>query len=710
MDILNQLAEEFSLADWQVEKTVDMLKAGNTIPFIARYRKDETGGMEDQLLRSFSERLQYLEQLAEKRSDVARLIEDQGHLTEMLATKIKEAETTTALDDLYRPFRPKRKTRATDAIERGLTPLADAMESEGTTRQNCDALAEELASASEDLADREAAYAGASDILAERLSDDAEVRQALRNHMVRHGVLVSRPGEKPNPLYALYEEGREIMSAMPAHRILAVNRGEREEALKVTLEIDDERIISVLHRRLCSPTHAHSERLKATAEDSWKRLLKPSLIKETRKHHTEMAEDTSIELFKENLRDLLLAPPVPGHRVMGFDPGYRNGCKLAVIDDLGNVRHTVVIYPGQGKNKEAQAERVFVDVVRSYQVSLVAIGNGTASRESERFVARLAEAHKLTCAWLIVSEAGASVYSASPIAAEEFPDMDVALRSAVSIARRVQDPLAELVKIDPCAIGVGQYQHDMNQKKLGQALAAVVEDCVNHVGVDVNTASAPLLSQIAGISDRVAKEIVAHRQEKGAFQSRKELLKVPKLGPKTFEQAAGFLRIAGGKEPLDNTSVHPESYGVVRALADNFTVKPSPELVKAVAGADMHQLAEQLSVGPATLQDILDALEKPGRDPREAFAPPALRHDLMDIKDLEIGMELDGVVRNLTAFGAFVDIGLHEDGLVHVSEMADRFVKDPHTVVRIGENVRVRVISVDVDRSRIGLSMKQTQH
>lgn len=688
-----------------VENTVALLDEGATVPFIARYRKDETGDLDDQAVRAFADQLSALRKLEERRADVLRLIDEQGKLTDALSAKIAQAETMTALDDLYRPYRPKRKTRASVAVARGLAPLAEAWLA-GEGAQALEALACDLAAASEELADAEAAKDGASDIVAEQLADDADMRARLRDELAQQGVLHTKAGKKPDPTYDNYLDYSEPLAKMAAHRVLAVGRAERDEALSVSIEFDEERAVYLLYKHIYRKGMAWQERLQAACRDSWRRLLKPSLEKEVRKARTEWAEDQSAVLFKRNLRDLLLQPPVRGHVVLGFDPGFANGCKLAVIDAVGNVLETTVVYPFKGKGGEAKARQVLARLIDEHHVTLVAIGNGTASRESERLIAGLLEGRS-DCGWYIVSEAGASVYSASPLAAEEFPDLDATLRSAVSIARRVQDPLAELVKIEPRAIGVGQYQHDIDQKKLTHALDGVVEDCVNHVGVDLNTASVSLLSHVAGVSGTIAKNIVAYRDANGNFRTRKALLKVPKLGPKTFEQCAGFLRIPDGDEPLDNTQVHPESYAGVREMAALFDCPPSPALAeKARAAMPVRDLAAKLELGPATLADILDALAKPGRDPREDLPQPKLSHDLLELEDLAPGMELEGTVTNIAAFGAFVDIGLHENGLVHISKLADHFVKDPLTVVRVGQIVRVKVLDVDKTRRRISLSMK----
>lgn len=704
MTINERLAEEFKMNAKHVEGTVALLDEGATVPFIARYRKDETGGLDDQAVRAFADRLDGLRKLETRRADVERLIAEQGKLTPALAEKIAAADTLTALDDLYRPYRPKRKTRASQAEARGLAPLADAWLA-GESAAALTALAEQLAAASDELADGEAALAGACDILAERLADDADMRARLREELAQHGVIHTKAGKKPDPTYDNYLDYSEPLAKMAAHRVLAVSRAERDEALSVSLEADEERAVYLLYKHIYRKGMVWQERLQETCRDSWRRLLKPSLEKEVRKARSEWAEDQSTVLFQKNLRDLLLQPPVRGHVVLGFDPGFANGCKLAVVDATGNVLETTVVYPFKGKGGEAKAKDTLRQLIDRHHVTLVAIGNGTASRESERLIAGILEGRQ-DCGWYIVSEAGASVYSASPLAAEEFPDLDATLRSAVSIARRVQDPLAELVKIDPRSIGVGQYQHDIDQKKLTHALDGVVEDCVNHVGVDLNTASVSLLSHVAGVTPTLAKNIVYYRDESGSFRTRKALLKVPKLGPKAFEQCAGFLRISDGDEPLDNTQVHPESYDKVRDMAALFDCAPSPALAEKARVVPQRELAQRLDLGPATLAGILDALAKPGRDPRDDLPQPLLHHDLLSLEDLEPGMELEGTVTNIAAFGAFVDIGLHEDGLVHISKLADHFVKDPLSVVHVRQIVRVKVLDVDKKRRRISLSMR----
>ena len=649
MTINERLQKEFSISSAQVENTVALLDDGATVPFIARYRKDETGNLDDQTLRALADSLEALRKLEARREDVARLIDEQGKLDSALSARIQAAQSLTGLDDLYRPYRPKRKTRASQAIARGLEPLADAWLA-GKREDALLVMAEKLAAASEEVADAKAALDGACDILAERLADDADVRTQLRARTASRGVIVTKAGKKPDPVYDNYLDYSEALSKMAPHRILAVERAEKAEALVVHLEGDEEWCVRALFKHIFKRGMVWQDRLNEMCQDSYKRLLAPSIEKEVRKERREWAEKESTVLFQKNLHDLLMQPPVRGHVVLGFDPGFTNGCKLAVIDPTGNVLETVVVYPFKGKGGEASAKKTIMRLINTHRVTLVAIGNG--------------------------------------------------------IARRVQDPLAELVKIDPKSIGVGQYQHDIDQKLLTHALDGVVEECVNHVGVDLNTASVSLLSHVAGVSNTVAKNIVSYRDQNGNFCSRKGLLKVPKLGPKAFEQCAGFLRIAEGDEPLDNTQVHPESYDKVRALAKLFDCAPSPELAKKAKEENIVTLAEKLTIGPMALHDILDALEKPGRDPRADLPQPALRHDLLELEDLEEGMELDGTVTNIAAFGAFVDIGLHENGLVHISELSDQFVRDPLTVVHVSQVVRVRVLSVDKKRRRIALSMK----
>ena len=704
MTIEHKLKELFNLDQKIVSTVIALLDEGNTIPFIARYRKELTGAMEDHTLRDFSEKLDGLRKLEDRREVIKRLVAEQGKLTDELTCALDKADTMTILEDLYRPYKPKRKTRASIAIEKGLSPLADSLIDKKSTKEMVDKLAQSLVESLDDMT-LEEVFSGASDILAERLSDDASVRKALRNYLYKHGKIFSEVGKVPNPIYEQYEAYEEGFVDIPAHRLLAINRGEREEALKIHFLIDEERIYEALFRELSYVGAPYEDLLRETAKDSWKRLLKPSLVKEVRKEKTEEAEVVSIDLFKKNLRELLLEAPIKGKTVLGFDPGYRNGCKLAVVNPQGEVKASVVIYPHSGEAARQKAKTSLETLLKAEKVDLVVIGNGTASRESERFVAEVVEESQLEIPWLIVSEAGASVYSASEVAGRELGNLDINLRSAVSIARRVQDPLAELVKIDPKSIGVGQYQHDLNQKNLVIGLDNVIEDCVNHVGVDLNTASHFLLVRIAGINTALADNILAYRTENGAFSSRKALLKVPKLGAKSFEQCAGFLRVEGD-ELLDNTSVHPESYGVVKNLQTIYQENDLLILAKRLENENLETLAAQLEVGRETLKDIIDALKKRGRDPREEFKAPVLRHDLLEMEDLEVGMVLNGVVRNIVAFGAFVDIGLHENGLLHISELAERYVKDPFEVLKVGEEVQVKVISLDMKRKRIGLSRK----
>ena len=706
MSIQEQLQQEFQIRDWQVSQVIRLIDDGNTIPFIARYRKEATGNMDDQVLRELANRLQSLRILEERRADISRMIEEQGKLTERLAGEISQAKTTTELDDLYRPFRPHRRTRATLARERGLQPLADLLLTQPVSADGLKKLAAGLALASPDLADDDAAFAGAMDILAELLADDAWVRRRLRTFLFQEAVLESKGKSDEITVYEPYYQFSEPVSRLAGHRILAINRGEREKILTARLVVDSNQAVGMLCSKLVQHESASKPWLVKVAEDAWKRLLLPSLETEVRNDLAASAEVQAIRVFAVNLRSLLMQPPIHGHCVLGLDPGYRTGCKLAVVDATGRVLDTGVIYPTPPQNRIDEARRTVTRMVSSYQVDLVAIGNGTASREAELFVSSLIREDKLPLRYLMVSEAGASVYSASKLAAMEFPEYDVSLRSAVSIARRLQDPLAELVKIEPRSIGVGQYQHDLNEHKLDDSLQGVVEDCVNLVGVDLNTASPSLLGYVAGLSGTVARNIVSWREQHGPFQSRSSLMKVPKLGPKAFEQSAGFLRIPGAEEPLDNTSVHPEVYRQVHQLGLMLHQAPSPELAAQARRQNLAALADQLGLGELTFRDILDALEKPGRDPRDDLPQPTLRSDVLDLKDLKPGMILQGVVRNVADFGAFVDIGVHQDGMVHVSELSDRFVRNPMTFVRTGQPVTVRVLQVDSVRKRISLTMK----
>jgi uncharacterized protein len=694
MDFVKTLAAEFSLGTEQTEKTIELLDDGNTIPFIARYRKEVTGGIDDQVLRKLSDRLTQLRAVEERRADIMRLIEEQGSLTNDLKKQIESAGGMTALEDIYRPFRPKRKTRASVAREKGLEPLADALLNASIARATLERIAESSVSVEKGIADKNEAFAGASDIIAERLSDLPELRARLRGLMKNTGKITTKARKNETSVYEQYYDYNEPVSRAAGHRILAVNRGEKEEFLSVSLGMDDELALTHIRSFMPQINPATVEYLIKAAEDAWKRLILPSISSDLRAEMTERAEDEAMRIFSQNLKNLLMIPPMRSHTVLALDPAYRTGCKLAVIDPTGRPLYTGVIFPTPPQNRIKESADEVDRLCRQFKVTLIAFGNGTASRETERFIAETITEKGLQVKTYMVNEAGASVYSASELAAAEFPELDLTKRSAISIGRRLQDPLAELVKIDPKAIGVGQYQHDMNPKKLEHTLGGVVESCVNEVGADVNTASASLLSYIAGINKPIAKNIVEYRETNGPFASRTELLKVARLGPKVYKQCAGFLRVPGGKDPLDDTRIHPESYSIARSVA------------AAKKTYDPEALAAKLSVGLPTLLDIVAALEDPGFDPRSELAQPELLADVLEISDLREGMMLTGVVRNVSAFGAFIDIGVHQDGLVHVSEMADRFVTDPFSVVKVGQTVRIRVLSVDTIKKRISLSMK----
>lgn len=699
------LAQEFKLNPEQVENTVKLLDQGNTIPFIARYRKEVTGGLTDEVLRNLWERLNYLRNLEKRRQEISRLLEEQGVLTEELQEKIAAAQTLVELEDIYRPFRPKRKTRASVAREKGLEPLADLLLSlkEGQVLLE----ARKFLNPELGVNTVEEALQGAQDIIAERVSDDPEVRKYLRQLAKKKGIITSRKktqSEERSP-YEMYYEYEEKISTIPPHRILALNRGEREGFLEVKIQFPDEEILEYLAKVFLAEGLVAEDYVKEALADGYRRLLQPSLERELRRELTEKGEEQAIKVFAANLRKLLLQPPCKGHTVLGLDPAYRTGCKLAVVDPTGKVLETAVIYPTPPQNKIEESAQVVKELVKKHGVTAIAIGNGTASRESEKFIADLLPELEGKVLYTIVNEAGASVYSASKLAQEEFPDLDVTLRSAISIARRLLDPLAELVKIDPKAIGVGQYQHDVDQKRLGETLRGVVEDCVNSVGVNLNTASPALLSYVAGISSSLAKKIVQYREEQGMFTNRRQLLKVPGLGPKTFEQCAGFLRIPGGEEPLDNTAVHPESYGVAYRLLEELGIELSGQKQLKIE-ADLPALAQKLGVGLPTLQDIIKELEKPGRDLRDDLPPPVFKAGVMEMEDLQPGMVLTGVVRNVVDFGAFVDIGVHQDGLVHISQLGEKFVRSPLEVVNVGDIVQVKILSVDLERKRIALTMK----
>ena len=709
MDILKQLQIELGIKASQVENTVKLLDEGNTVPFIARYRKEVTGSLDDQIIRQLAERLTALRNLEEKREMVRNAITEQGAMTDELSAKLEGAMTQTEIEDIYRPYRPKRRTRASIAKEKGLAPLAEYIFGQAflVPLEEYAAAFVDAEKGVESVAD---AINGAKDILAEQFSDDADLRKMLREETMKFGQLVTKAAkEQTEPtVYEMYYDYSEPLQKAAGHRILAVNRGEKEGILTVKLEGDEERLLQKLERKLIRKNSPAVELLQEVIADSYKRLIAPSLEREIRNDLTEKAEESAMGVFRENLKQLLLQPPIKGKTVLALDPAYRTGCKIAVIDETGKPLETTVVYPTPPQNKTAEAEKKLTALIKKYDVDLISIGNGTASRESEQFVAEMLKKLDKKVYYIIANEAGASVYSASKLGAEEFPDYDVALRSAVSIGRRIQDPLAELVKIDPKSIGVGQYQHDMNQKKLGEALSGVVEDCVNKVGVDLNTASVSLLEYVSGVSKAIAKNIVTYREENGRFEDRKQLLKVAKLGPKAFEQCAGFLRITGGKNPLDATSVHPESYEAAEKFLDSMGMKPADifggNAVYYVK--DYKKMAEKLGVGEMTLRDIVKELTKPGRDPREEMPKPVLRTDVLDMKDLKEGMVLKGTVRNVIDFGAFVDIGVHQDGLVHISEMTERFIKHPLEAVSVGDVVDVKVLSVDLKKKRISLTMK----
>ena len=712
-DIVKILAEELGIKTTQVEATIKLIDEGNTIPFISRYRKEVTGSLNDEILRQFDERLKYLRNLEEKKEQVLSAIEEQGKLTEELKKEIESALTLVAVDDLYRPFRPKRRTRAMIAIEKGLENFANDIYEEklGTPAPE---------EAKKYLSDKEGlevetpedAIAGAMDIIAEKISDDATFRNKIRDLSFKQGILISvAKDETTESVYENYYNFAESVSKTAGYKILAINRGEEEKILTVKLDPPVEEIIRYLEKCIIKKHNVHTEQiLKDTIDDAYKRLIAPSIERDIRSSLTEKAEDEAIKVFGKNLTQLLMQPPVVGRVVLGWDPAFRTGCKLAVVDETGKVLDTKVIFPTAPQNKVAESKKVLKDLIKKYNISLISLGNGTASRESEAVIVELIKEVDTKLEYIIVNEAGASVYSASKLATEEFPNFDVGQRSAASIARRLEDPLAELVKIDPKSIGVGQYQHDMNQKKLSEALSGVVEDCVNKVGVDLNTASAPLLEYISGISKAVAKNIVVYREENGSFKTRKELLKVSKLGPKAFEQCAGFLRINDGKEPLDMTSVHPESYEATKKLLESIGYSSKDITVAGLNGiskkiTDFKKVSDEIGIGEITLKDIVKELEKPGRDPRDEMQKPILRTDVMEMEDLKEGMVLKGTVRNVIDFGAFVDIGVHQDGLVHISKLSKKFIKHPLEAVSVGDIVEVRVDSVDLKKKRIALSM-----
>lgn len=715
-DYAAALAAQFDLKKWQTEKLIGLIDAGNTIPFIARYRKEEHGSLDDQTIRSVAERLEYLRGLDSRREEVRGLIEAAGGLSDAVSAALDKAATLAEIDDIYRPFRPKRKTRASVAKERGLEPLALKILAQEKNSPYPIDMAEAFVNPEKGVETPEDALAGAKDIIAEIISDDATVRRRLRLAAMAQGVVTSRAAKDEDSVYRMYYEFSQPASKIAGHRVLALHRGEREGFLKVSLELDAARGQQVVTSAFVKPGTPCCDAVEEAAVDSYSRLIFPAIEREIRSALTEKADENAIKVFSVNLRQLLMQPPVKGRVTIGLDPGYRTGCKVAVVDATGKVLDTGVIYPTHGENRVREAKRTLLGLIRLHGVTLIAIGNGTASKETEIFTDAVLRENGLldTVDYMVVSEAGASVYSASKLAAAEYPDYDLTLRSAISIAHRLQDPLAELVKIDPKAIGVGQYQHDMPPKKLGEALGGVVEACVNAVGVDLNTASPALLENVAGISSAVAKNIVAYRQENGAFTARTQLKKVPKLGPKAFEQCAGFLRVPESRNLLDNTGVHPESYTAAQALltACGYTLQKAPaggfSALRAKAEAlGIPALADRIGIGVPTLRDIIAELEKPGRDPRDELPSPLLRSDIKDIKDLKVGMELKGTVRNVIDFGAFVDIGVHQDGLVHITQISNKFVRHPSDVLKVGDIVTVWVLSVDVDRNRIGLTMKK---
>ena len=711
MNINKVLAEELSVREEQVDAAVKLIDEGNTIPFIARYRKEMTGSLNDEVLRALSERLTYLRNLEDRKKQVLSSIEDQGKLTEELKASIQAAQTLVVVEDLYRPYRPKRRTRATIAKEKGLEPLAQAILAQ-EAKEPLEKLAEPYLSEEKEVTTVQEALAGACDILAEMISDEADYRMEIRKRTMKKGQIVSSArDETASSVYEKYYDASEPVSQIASHRVLALNRGEKEKFLTVKIEAPVEEILRYLEKQIIKTENPYTTPvLRATIADAYNRLIAPAIEREVRSELTEKAEDSSIRVFGKNLEQLLLQPPIAGQVVLGWDPAFRTGCKLAVVDETGKVLDTAVVYPTAPTNeRKIQAAKDKVkELIHTYGVTLISVGNGTACRESEQIIVEILKEIPEKVSYVITNEAGASVYSASKLATEEFPNFDVGQRSAASIARRVQDPLAELVKIDPKSIGVGQYQHDMNQKKLGEALTGVVEDSVNKVGVDLNTASASLLEYISGISKAIAKNIVAYREENGRFQSRKELMKVSKLGPKAFEQCAGFLRITGGKDPLDATSVHPESYEAARKLLEKMGMKPEQILdgTAVIFIQDYKKMAAELGIGEITLRDIEKELKKPGRDPRDEMPKPILRTDVLEMKDLKEGMVLKGTVRNVIDFGAFVDIGVHQDGLVHISQITNKkFIKHPLDVIHVGDIVEVKVIGVDLKKNRISLSM-----
>lgn len=714
MDYSEILSQQFNIKQEYADNIINLLDDGNTIPFIARYRKEMHGSMDDQLIREFAEKLEYLRGLDKRREEIKSLIDGQEKLTEELVSLIDKASTLSELEDIYRPYKPKRKTRASIAKEKGLEPLAvKILKQEENFNPND--YAGNFISDEKDVSSAEDAIKGAMDIIAEQISDSAEIRKRIRNLFKVNGVVSSSASDKEkDSVYSIYYDFNEPVSKIAGHRILAINRGEKEGFLKVSVELDNQKPLNVIYRLLDKDTNPLcSDIIKEAGADAYQRLISPSIEREIRSELTETADENAIKVFALNLKQLLMQPPVKGKTVLGLDPGYRTGCKVAVVDDTGKVLDTAVIYPTHSDKKIHESRHKLLELINKYDVDIISIGNGTASKETEMFAADVIKEANHKVYYMVVSEAGASVYSASKLAASELPQLDLTLRSAVSIARRLQDPLAELVKIEPKAIGVGQYQHDMPQKQLGEALDGVVEDCVNSVGADLNTASPALLLRVSGLNSTVCKNIVTYREENGAFNSRSELKKVPKLGPKAFEQCAGFLRVPESNNPLDNTGVHPESYKSAKELLtlleySEKEIKTSnfADILSRVKNYGSKTLAEKLGIGLPTLDDIVKELAKPGRDPRDELPAPMLRSDVLDIKDLKEGMELNGTVRNVIDFGAFVDIGVHQDGLVHISQICDKYIKHPSEVLKVGDVVKVKILSVDVNKNRISLTMR----
>ena len=714
MEIIHTIASELNVKDTQVKNAVELIDGGNTIPFIARYRKEVTGGLSDEQLRNLFERLTYLRNLETRKQEVTRLIDEQGKLTDELAADIQKAVTLSELEDIYRPYKQKKKTRATIAKAKGLEPLADIIFAQ-EEKKDINEIAKEYINEEKGVKSAEEAIAGALDIIAETISDNAVFRKKIKSLCFREAVISTKAAKEEKSAYEMYYDYNEPILRMPSHRILAVNRGEAEEFLKVKIEKPEEKILNIIRMATIKSNKTQfAQMLEATIEDSYKRLIEPSIEREIRTELTERAEEKAIKVFGQNAKQLLLQPPIKGMTVMGFDPAYRTGCKIAVIDETGKLLDYTTIYPTEPQNDVTGSRKTIKELIKKYNINMIAIGNGTASRESEIFVSDTIKEIEEQVFYAIVSEAGASVYSASKLATEEYPDINVSIRGAISIARRLQDPLAELVKIDPKSIGVGQYQHDVDQKKLTESLAGVVEDAVNSVGVDVNTATPSLLAYVAGINNTVAKNIVKYRDENGALKQRKELLKVPKLGKTAFEQCAGFIRVIGGDNPLEITAVHPESYEAAEKLLESIGYNKKDLLVKEklseikekLKSVSVPEMAEKLQIGEMTLNDIISEISKPGRDPREEMPKPILRSDVLKFEDLREGMQLTGTVRNVTDFGAFVDVGVKHDGLVHKSQLADRFVKHPSEIVSVGDVVKVKVIGIDMEKQKVSLSMK----